>query len=642
MLKNGGFSGTDACILENGYYLARKGHYVVILADRECSKDGITFWDPRKIHQYDFSEFDVFSPLMFNYAPEVPQIIAKLPKRIVYVNWFHCFPGQADFASMTLAHIKGMHQLIITPSDYVTKFFATNKYNCPALTLHNGLNDTIFNVETVKERQSRKGNFIFHACYERGAVRSLHVFEKFYRDFNYGTFHVAAYSKEEQKFLQETCKRPNVKALGSLSKIEIRDALRSMDYFVYYLALEDTRIHHDTYGCCVHEALACGVIVISWDVACLREVYGDNIILVEPPFGEGYNPFAPFGSNSNFLTNEAIEKLYAKVKFLEENPKEKESLRRRAQAWALQKEHSWQFIAGKFESICQQYVPIAKPKSIENNDVRVRVKRNIDLVIARYKEDLTWLGNVIDYLSERYSGELRVFIYEKSGEQLSDHGLDNSKCTVRSEGLPNIGRESHTYLHHICKMYNDYVNDIEIRAVVFLQGSIQEHLDQFKVMCFKGCGDACALVDAFVNDVSCMGSTTSFAKTHEFLGGNRAHYGFKIDAHNGARLTSFERRPFGDWFKDVFSDRGFSIKQDEPLVWWLAGLFGISNKLIVKNRGVEFYRNLLDVVLPKDVNPEIGHFFERSWVYVFGLDRHMTIECKNDIARLKGKNGRLL
>ena len=58
---------------------------------------------------------------------------------------------------------------------------------------------------------------------------------------------------------------------------------------------------------------------------------------------------------------------------------------------------------------------------------------NTDLVVARYNENLDWIRS-------EYS---RIFIYNK-GEPLN---------IEKEIILPNIGRESQTYLYHIVENY---------------------------------------------------------------------------------------------------------------------------------------------------------------------------------------------
>ena len=75
----------------------------------------------------------------------------------------------------------------------------------------------------------------------------------------------------------------------------------------------------------------------------------------------------------------------------------------------------------------------------------------IDLVVARYQEDLAWL--------RRVPRPIRRCVYDKGG------GVD------AAEPLANVGREAHTYLHHMVTYY-DRLADL----TVFVQGKPFDHV----------------------------------------------------------------------------------------------------------------------------------------------------------------------
>lgn len=78
---------------------------------------------------------------------------------------------------------------------------------------------------------------------------------------------------------------------------------------------------------------------------------------------------------------------------------------------------------------------------------------SFDLVVARYQESTRWLGTV--------HPAYQIKLYDKS------YGTTGVK-------LPNVGREAHTYLHHIVKYY-DHLAD----TTVFAQGDPFYHLPEF-------------------------------------------------------------------------------------------------------------------------------------------------------------------
>jgi hypothetical protein len=76
---------------------------------------------------------------------------------------------------------------------------------------------------------------------------------------------------------------------------------------------------------------------------------------------------------------------------------------------------------------------------------------SVEVVIAKYKESVNWAQNVIH----------KVTIYDKSDNPIS-----------YSIPLPNIGKEAHTFLHHIVSNY-DRLADITI----FFQGHPFDHVN---------------------------------------------------------------------------------------------------------------------------------------------------------------------
>jgi len=75
----------------------------------------------------------------------------------------------------------------------------------------------------------------------------------------------------------------------------------------------------------------------------------------------------------------------------------------------------------------------------------------IQIVVARYNEDVEWTRQFPN-----------VIIYNK-GEPLE--GFDNV-----IEGVPNVGREGHTYYKYICDHYDNLSDHI-----IFLQGRSNDH-----------------------------------------------------------------------------------------------------------------------------------------------------------------------
>jgi len=86
-------------------------------------------------------------------------------------------------------------------------------------------------------------------------------------------------------------------------------------------------------------------------------------------------------------------------------------------------------------------------------------KPSVDLVVARYKEDLRWVAAM------QAAGDadgVRVRVYDKSGEPPS---LRPSTLDAEWIPTPNLGLESHSYLTHIVANYDNLA-----KKTVFVQG----------------------------------------------------------------------------------------------------------------------------------------------------------------------------
>src|SRR5581483_4550684 len=91
----------------------------------------------------------------------------------------------------------------------------------------------------------------------------------------------------------------------------------------------------------------------------------------------------------------------------------------------------------------------------------------IDVVVARYQEDVSWV--------DRLPSKCRVTIYNK--------GASNTIVKTRIadiKHLPNVGREAHSYLYHILNVipFDPY----PALHTVFCQGNPFDHCPEFEAM----------------------------------------------------------------------------------------------------------------------------------------------------------------
>jgi len=220
-------------------------------------------------------------------------------------------------------------------------------------------------------------------------------------------------------------------------------------------------------------------------------------------------------------------------------------------------------------------------ENIENS------QKSVELVISRYNEDLAWLNN--DPFN-RYS----VVLYNKG--ITDDFFIDHSKTRVVK--LPNIGRESHTYLFHIVSNYDNLAD-----LTVFFPGSVDSPNKYDRCLLIlktleshDGSIFPCYMANIYNNQKDFV--IDSYELTHE---SNK-------QLNNSSEVQPSNIRPFGNWYKHFFKD----VQSDCTT---FNGIFAVSKENILLNP-LSFYEELLHEV-DQCEHPEAGHFMERSWAVIF-------------------------
>ena len=196
----------------------------------------------------------------------------------------------------------------------------------------------------------------------------------------------------------------------------------------------------------------------------------------------------------------------------------------------------------------------------------------MELVVARYREDLAWL--------RRVPRAVRVSVYDKSGDD----------PYPGAQPLPNVGREAHTYLHHIVSRY-----DALAELTVFSQGKPFDHVpDLHRIL--RGLAAGEAVPSGF------------------------RWLGFLIDWDDpcGARL-------FQAWSKnprrhplplDELYRRLWRMEPPAQTLFYPSAHFAATAALI-RRQPRSHYEKALALSVELD---EGAHCFERTWDRVFGVD----------------------
>ncbi len=230
-----------------------------------------------------------------------------------------------------------------------------------------------------------------------------------------------------------------------------------------------------------------------------------------------------------------------------------------------------------------------------NNNSFKKKNLEIVLVVARYNEDLEWLRE--EPFSKYYT-----IIYNK-GVNDKFYKPSNSKII----NLENIGRCDHTYIYHIIKNYNNLAN-----VTIFLPGSINlpYKINKAKktVKMAAENGKTCIYYDGYFKE-GVANKYYDFQLSH-WSSSDPKNKQIISNTSSGSELTPADIRPFGKWY-----DAHFNNIKAKHVVYY--GIFAISKETI-KNNSKKYYSDLIKE-FKKSSNPEVGHYFERSWFAIFKI-----------------------
>lgn len=215
-------------------------------------------------------------------------------------------------------------------------------------------------------------------------------------------------------------------------------------------------------------------------------------------------------------------------------------------------------------------------------------KNYVQLVISRYNEDLKWIND------EPYN-KYHNIIYNKSN---NTNFSTNSK-TEKIVNLKNVGKCDHTYLYHIIDNY-DNLADI----TVFVTGSLNLHHKKRKSI---------RLLSEIEKHKKNVFLGRKYNNVQDNLYDFRLNYYGSSEQNNtllnpNSKLELSSIRPFGKWYENKFKDINIEYVS-------YSGIFSVDKREILQHPK-SYYENLI-TELSKSSNPEVGHYFERSWAAVF-------------------------
>jgi hypothetical protein len=194
-----------------------------------------------------------------------------------------------------------------------------------------------------------------------------------------------------------------------------------------------------------------------------------------------------------------------------------------------------------------------------------------ELVISHYHEDLRWL--------RRVPAAIQKTLYSKA----------DTPPTLPHLPLPNVGREAHTYLHHLVSRYDTLAD-----YTVFCQGKPFDHAYDFHAT------------------LRTLAAGELPEKPFTWLG-----HILDTDTPDGALFKEWSKNETGEGLDLAgFHESLFGVPGPVAYPFVLGAQLVVSREL-VHRQPPDFYQKALDLSI---TFPEAAHCYERMWDRVFGVE----------------------
>jgi hypothetical protein len=260
---------------------------------------------------------------------------------------------------------------------------------------------------------------------------------------------------------------------------------------------------------------------------------------------------------------------------------------------------------------------------------------NVEIVIARYNEDISWINKI--------PSKTKITIYNK--------GIDDIKYP--SIKLPNVGRESHTYLTHIIDNYDNLAD-----TTIFTQGEPFFHSPNFielvkEPQLFEpiqpltlyysppfeiasNINKKIILNKGFPKDG--IPPEHVIEKTKDLWINNNKIYVeyydndyiiFYPEYYYDHFITNFRKSLYNifkfesmlKFAKDRYKLTNVNLKLLQPMCY--AAIFSVSRD-VIRTRTKSFYKNILKLLLEdkEKYNIDTGLLLERLWLIIFNYQKY--------------------
>ena len=225
----------------------------------------------------------------------------------------------------------------------------------------------------------------------------------------------------------------------------------------------------------------------------------------------------------------------------------------------------------------------------------------MEIVIAHYNEDLSWLEDGIDSCS----------IYSKGGEK--------NAPPYPHQAIPNIGREGHTYLYHLVENYESLAD-----VTLFLQGRIDDHISLSLTEIKR------RALETQPGEVT----TFPFRELETF-----DHWdGIPWEEYPSWKKWSSMQRVNAVKTPAQYWQTFFPGREIPASVGYAPGALFAVRKETIQQHSRDFYRLVLHEFFLGDmahVNPETGHHMERFFLAIWNPSEYCCWDKVKDVAREK-------
>ncbi len=196
---------------------------------------------------------------------------------------------------------------------------------------------------------------------------------------------------------------------------------------------------------------------------------------------------------------------------------------------------------------------------------------SLELVVAHYYENLNWL--------RRVPTAIHKTVYAKA----------DSQPPIAHSPLPNVGREAHTYLHHLVARYDSLAD-----YTIFCQGKPFDHAYDFH------------------HSLRAFAAGNLPENSFQWLG-----HIIDTDTPDGQLFREWSKNDTGEGLDLAgFHRQLFEVNGPQEYPFYLGAQFIVSQKL-VHRQPLSFYQKALKISLDY---PNAAHCYERMWDRIFGVE----------------------